>query len=81
LVIEKTKQVKDELESSIDAKTFELNNLKNLLNKTKKTNLSVAVDNQNMEMIQNVKTYYFLLVLFIFLGNFPGKQFIRKANK
>lgn len=56
LVIERTKEVKEELECSVDAKAAELSSLKNELNKTKKSNLTVAVDNQNMEMIQNVKT-------------------------
>lgn len=54
LVIERTKQVKKELESSIDAKKAQLNSIKEELNKTKKSNLSFAVDNRNMEMIQNV---------------------------
>jgi len=54
LVIEKSKRVKEDLEYSIESKTDELNSIKNELSKTKKTNLSFAVDNTNMEMIQNV---------------------------
>lgn len=54
MVIEKAKKEKEDLEYSIDSKKSELNNIKNELNLTKKYNLSITVDNQNMEMIQNV---------------------------
>ena len=58
LVIEKVKKEKEDLEYSVESRTIELNNIKNELNKTKKSNLSFAVDNQNMEMIQNVLIFY-----------------------
>jgi len=58
LAIEKVKKEKEDLEYSVESRTIELNNIKNELNKTKKSNLSFAVDNQNMEMIQNVLIFY-----------------------
>jgi transposase len=58
LVIEKVKKEKEDLEYSVESRTIELNNIKNELNKTKKSNLSFSVDNQNMEMIQNVLIFF-----------------------
>jgi len=58
LVIEKTKNMKENLELSLETKIKGLNELKFELNKTKKLNLSFNVDNQNMEMIQNVYKNY-----------------------
>ena len=59
LTIEKSKKIKQEYEHSIEVKVNELNNLKNELNMTKKSNLSFNVDNQNMGMIQNVSLYIY----------------------